>query len=49
MFLSRIVNGLKKTLGSRLLFRTGFDLQDYYLAVKFSLGKKKFRFKMMRC
>jgi len=39
----------KKTLGSRLLFRTGFDLQDYYLAVKFSLGKKKFRFKMMRC
>jgi len=39
----------KKTFGSRLLFRTGFDLQDYYLAVRYSLNKKKFRFKMMRC
>jgi len=39
----------KKTFGSRLVFRTGFDLQDYFLAVKFTLSKKNFRFKMLRC
>lgn len=38
-----------KTFGNRLFFRTGFDLQDYYLAVNYMLTKRKFRFKTIRC